>query len=51
MDAVTYRHLLIDLVMAIGKRWDGEPERRRANALSPLIEEKLAAAKRELGLK
>jgi hypothetical protein len=39
---------LRELVEAIGCKWDGESERKRANALSPRIEEALAAAKSAL---
>jgi hypothetical protein len=41
---------LTRLVEAIGKKWDGETERRRSNALSPNIEDALLDAKRILGI-
>lgn len=34
-----------ELVCAIERKWEGEPERRRANALSPRIEDALKKAK------
>lgn len=43
------RVALAELVEAIGKRWDGESEKKRANAISPRMEEAIANAKRILG--
>ena len=42
------REALEGLVRSIGEKWDGETERRRANALSPNIEEALESARRAL---
>lgn len=39
---------LAELVCAIEKKWEGESDRRRANALSPRIEDALTAAKKML---
>jgi len=36
---------LTELVAAIDKRWADEPERKRANAISPRMEDALAAAR------
>lgn len=36
---------LLELVTAIERRYDGESDRKRSNALSPLIEECLDEAK------
>lgn len=36
---------LLELVTAIERRYDGESDRKRSNALSPLIEDCLAEAK------
>ena len=43
--------ILRELVVAIGRKWDGETPKRRENALSPRIEEALEAAKQLLGIK
>jgi hypothetical protein len=39
------RDALRELVNAISKRWDGETERKRSNAISPRMEEAIAAAR------
>jgi hypothetical protein len=39
---------LRELVAAIDKRYDGESERKRANAISPRMEEAISEAKRVL---
>jgi hypothetical protein len=40
---------LRELVDAIGKKRDGETPARRANAISPRMEEAIAAAKKLIG--
>jgi hypothetical protein len=42
--------LLRELIEAIGKRWDGESERKRSNAISPRMEEAIHKAKMHLGI-
>lgn len=42
--------LLRELVEAIERRWQGEPERKRANAVSPRMEEAIHKAKLHLGI-
>jgi len=42
--------LLRELVLAIDRKWSGESERKRQNALSPRIEEALHQAKLHLGI-
>jgi hypothetical protein len=39
---------LRELLEAIGKRWDGETEKKRSNAVSPLMEDAIAAAQKVL---
>ena len=42
------RSALAEIVAAIDKRWADEPERKRANAISPRMEEAIKAARVEL---
>jgi hypothetical protein len=42
--------LLRELVEAIERRWLGETERKRANAVSPRMEEAIHRAKLHLGM-
>ncbi len=51
MGEEAYRVALAELVTAIERKWSGETERRRSNALSPRIEEALEAAKKLLDWK
>ena len=44
-----YKAALLELVGAIAERWDGESDRKRANALAPRIEAAVDAAKALLG--
>lgn len=41
--------LLCELLDAIDARWAGESERKRSNAISPRMEEAIAAARRWAG--
>jgi hypothetical protein len=42
--------LLRELIEAIGKRWDGETDRKRSNAISPRMEDAIHKAKIYLGM-
>ena len=42
--------ILRELVTAIERKWGNDTPKRRENALSPRIEEALAAAKKALGM-
>ena len=42
--------LLRELIEAIGKKWDNEPERKRSNAISPRMEDAIHHAKLYLGM-
>jgi hypothetical protein len=48
--SLTADALLRELVEAIERKWSGETDRKRSNALSPRIEEAMHQAKLHLGI-
>lgn len=45
---MTAYEALKELIEAIDKRWDGESDRKRANAISPRMEDAIARAREVL---
>lgn len=43
--------VLAELIAAINRRWEGETEKKRANAISPRIEEAIEQARKLLSNK
>jgi hypothetical protein len=48
MEAQKYRDTLAELIESIDRRWSGESDKKRANAISPRMEEAIAAARKLL---